>query len=88
MRSSKTLYKSIEDENGLLTLYLYNEEIEPQNGVPVSILNIDTKEWLEILKDTNNRLVQLVERDPSKLNSINDLALNLLRSLIARQLNK
>ena len=85
---AKTLYKSIEDENGLLTLYLYKEDVEPQNGIPISLLNLDKEEWVNILKDANNRLVKLVERDPSKLQTINDLALQMFRSLIAQQLNK
>jgi hypothetical protein len=85
---SKKLYKSIEDENGVLTLYWYSDEVEPQNGVPISLLNISAEEWNQILIDTNNRLVQMVESNPTNLQKLNDLALNVFRSLIARQLNK
>lgn len=85
---AKTLYKSIEDENGVKTLYLYNEEVEPQNGLPISVINISQEEWNEILKETNNRLVQMIENDPGKLKQLNELTLSIFRALIARQLNK
>lgn len=83
-------YKVIEDEKGFATLYLYSDEVEPQNGVPVQLIDYSKIDWDELIKDVNNRLVHTVATQPNKYNEngVRELFFGILRSLLARQLNK
>lgn len=82
------LFKRIENKNGYDQLFMYTSDIQPENGVPIELGVLNLIDFEEVKRITNNKVVLYLDKNPGKIGNINELVLEILRTVITQQVNK
>jgi len=82
-------FKSFEKENGFLELRMYSDAVDPETGgIPVSLLELEYLDFEDVIRQTNNKLVLFMEKQPEKIGDMESIAVNIFRVMFIKALQK